>query len=155
MGQTIRRANITDFRTLVELAERYHKEHWFGQHTDFDPEFTFANFRAYSIGIQANVLVAECDEHGLVGFSVGFLVPLNWSKQLRCTIGYNYIDPDHRKNGLLERFVSSHTDWAMDHKCVDINIGDGAQYGTKFSMVSTGLGFNHTGIDGYKVLNNE
>lgn len=151
----IRRAQERDFRELVKLSEEYHKEHWFGEHTGFDPEYTFENFRACTVGIQANVLVAECNEHGLVGYSVAFLVPLQWSPQLRCTIAYSYLRPDHRKTGLFEEMVQAHTDWASQHKCVDINLGDGAQYGAKFATVANGLGFDHTGVDSYKVLYNE
>ena len=97
----IRPAQEQDLRTLTELAEQYHKEHWFGKHSKFDAEHTFQNFRAYYIGMIANVLVAECKEHGIIGFCVAFLVPLHWTPQIRCTIGYSYINKDHRKDGVF------------------------------------------------------
>ena len=148
----IRPAQEQDLRTLTELAEQYHKEHWFGKHSKFDAEHTFQNFRAYYIGMIANVLVAECKEHGIIGFCVAFLVPLHWTPQIRCTIGYSYINKDHRKDGVFGELVQAQTDWASDKGCVDLNVGDGAQYGGKFSTVCHGLGFNKTGTDSYKVL---
>ena len=150
----IRTAQAVDFRKLVELSKEYHAEHWFGEHTEFDPEFTHENFKAYSVGLQANVLVAEVDKE-LVGFSVAFLIPLNWCKALRCTIGYNYIRPDQRQTGLFAEMVQAHIDWATQHECVDVNMGDGAQYGNSWTGVTQQLGFTRHGIDSYRVLNIE
>ena len=153
MGQAIKvqPAKIEDIRELTELAKRYHDEHWFGTHTEFDAEHCYNMIQQFSIGPQANVIVAF--ENGdIVGFSIAFLSPLHWSKQLRCTISFNYIKPEHRSKGILEMIVNNHKEFAKAYKCVDINIGDGAQYKGKFSMVAHGLGFDKIGNDCYKVL---
>jgi GNAT superfamily N-acetyltransferase len=133
---TVREARVEDFRTLTKLAEEYHKEHWFGEHSDFDYEFCHENFKAYCIGIQANVLYAHEDGEA-VGFSVAFLVPLHWTKQLRCTVSYNYIKPKYRKQGVMDQFIEKHEAWARKHKCIDMNTGD------------------KIGTDSYKVLQYE
>tara|TARA_R110000796_G_scaffold171671_2_gene288720 strand:+ start:846 stop:1304 length:459 start_codon:yes stop_codon:yes gene_type:complete len=149
----IRPAQESDLRRLTELAEVYHSEHWFGEHTEFDAEYTFNNFRSFHIGMIANIIVAHCEKcNQVVGFCIAVLVPLNWSPKVRCTIGYSYLDPAHRKDGLFGEMVQAQTDWAADKGCVDINLGDGAQYGGKFTSVCKGLGFTKTGTDSYKVL---
>tara|TARA_Y100000114_G_scaffold35748_1_gene31292 strand:- start:2957 stop:3430 length:474 start_codon:yes stop_codon:yes gene_type:complete len=153
MGQTIKvqPAKVEDIRELTELAKAYHEEHWFGTHTEFDAEHCFNMIQQFSIGPQANVIVAF-DNGDIVGFSIAFLSPLHWSKQLRCTISFNYIKPEHRSKGILEMIVNNHKEFAKAYKCVDINIGDGAQYKGKFSMVAHGLGFDKIGNDCYQVL---
>lgn len=149
----IRNATEADLRTLVDLAKVYHSEHWFGSHTEFDADYCFENFRGFLIGMVANVLVEECERcNKIVGFCIAVLVPINWSPKVRCTIGYTYIDPKHRSNGILGKMVKAQTDWATDKGAVDINLGDGAQYDGKFASVCRGLGFTKTGTDSYKVL---
>lgn len=154
MSFKIKEATIHDFRDMTALAEQYHKEHWFGEHTTFDAEHCHDNIKAYSVGIQANVLVAWEDKE-MLGFSIAFLSPLHWAKQLRCTVSYNYIKPEHRSRGVMDLFVDKHTEWAVANKCVDMNIGDGAQYKGKFGLVAHSLGFTKIGNDSYKVLDHD
>lgn len=144
---------VEDIRVCVELAEKYHKEHWFGEHTDFDPDYTFENFRGYIINKGVNMLVAQ--EENIVGFSTAFLQPLMWTKQLRTTINFSYIEPAHRKTGIFNGFVQSHIDWAKKFNCVDINIGDGAEHNGKFGILAKQMNFNNIGTDAYMVLNND
>ena len=147
----IRTATEADLRKLTELAQVYHSEHWFGEHTEFDADYCFENFRGFHIGMVANIIVAEYNNE-VIGFCIAVLVPLNWSPKVRCTIGYSYIDPEYRKTGVFGEMVEAQTDWATDKGAVDINLGDGAQYNGKFTSVCKGLGFTKTGTDSYKVL---
>lgn len=153
MGQTIKvkPAKVEDIRELTELAKAYHEEHWFGEYTEFDAEHCYEMIKQFAIGPQANVIVAW-EDTDIVGFSIAFLSPLHWSKQLRCTISFNYIMPEHRKKGILGHIVNNHEQFAKAYKCVDFNIGDGAQYKGKFSYLAHGLGFDKIGNDCYKVL---
>lgn len=152
---SIKQATIHDFRDLTNLSEEFWKEHWQGEkHSSFDWEYCHDNFKAYSVGIQANVLVAW-EENEMLGYSVAFLTPLHWTKQLRCTISYNYIKPEHRKRGIMDRFIEVHESWAVANKCIDMNLGDGAQHKGKFSLVAHALGFDLIGNDCYKVLEYE
>ena len=150
----IRNATVEDIRVCVELAEKYHKEHWFGEHTGFDPDYTFENFRGYIVNAGVNILVKE-DDTGIIGFSTAFLQPLMWDKALRATINFSYIEPAHRKSGIFNAFIQSHIDWAKKHKCVDINIGDGAEHNGKFGILAKQMNFNNIGTDAYMVLNND
>lgn len=147
----IRRAKPDDLRFMTELCEDYHKEHWFSEHTDFDPDYTFENFKAYLVSPQVNLLVAEVPE-GLVGFSCAFIVPMHWCKALRCTVGYTFIEEEYRSKGIFNEFVANHEMFAKQLGCLDINVGDGAQYNGKFSAVVKPLGYDHLGTDAYKVL---
>tara|TARA_R110002124_G_scaffold127315_1_gene287212 strand:- start:193 stop:642 length:450 start_codon:yes stop_codon:yes gene_type:complete len=147
----IRPAKTDDLRFLAEMSKDYYSEHWFSEHTEFDLESTFNNMRAYTITPQANLLVASVTE-GLVGYSIGFIVPIVWSKQLRYSIAYNYIEPAFRKQGIFEEFIQAHEEFAKKHKCVDMNIGDGAQYKGKFGSVARSVGFDQMGTDAYRRL---
>jgi len=150
----IRTANEHDLRHLTRLSEIYHKEHWFGEHTQFDYNYCFDQIKAGIISPFINVLVAECEDccTNIVGYSGAFLCPLHYSPQVRCTVAYNYIDPAHRSNGMFNEMIQLQTDWALDNKSVDINIADGGQYKGKFGIALKGLGFDRTGTDSYKVL---
>jgi len=151
----IRHAHENDLRHLTRLSEIYYKEHWFGDHTQFDYDYCFDQIKAGILSPLVNVLVAECNDccnNTIIGYSGAFLCPLHYSPQVRCNIAYNYIDPVHRSNGLFGEMVQTQIDWAMDHDCVDINISDGGQYNGKFGTVVKGLGFERTGTEGYKVL---
>lgn len=149
----IRAATVEDIRVCVELGEKYHQEHWFGKHTNFDADYTFSNFRGYIVNAGVNILVKQHEEQGIVGFSTAFLQPLMWDKALRATINFTYIEPEHRKTGIFNAFVQSHIDWAKGHKCVDINIGDGAEHNGKFGILAKQMNFNNVGTDAYMVLN--
>jgi len=151
----IRQANINDVRTLVELSQDYHKQHWMGEgHTKFDPDYTFDNFRTYIASAQTNVVVAEVPE-GLVGYTVGVAVPLHWTKQLRATVIYEYIEKEYRSQGIFKQMVDAQIEWAKSLGCVDIHIGDGATYNGKFSTVAKEMGFPYIGTDAYRKLNDE
>ena len=147
----IRKATENDLRHLTRLSEIYYKEHWSSGYTTFDYEYCFEQIKNCVISPLANVIVAELNGT-IIGFSVGFLSPLQVAPVTRCIVAYNYIDPAHRSSGLFSDMISVQTDWAMDHKCVDINISDGGQYNGKFGTVLKGLGFERTGTEGYKVL---
>ncbi len=148
----IRQAKGDDLRALVEMTQDYYEEHWFSEHTDFDPDYTFDNLKAYCVSPQANLLVAE-EPEGLVGYSLAFVIPLHWCKKLRCTVAYNFIEQDYRSKGIFNDYIQAHEDWAKALGCVDINVGDGAQYNGKFGSVIKPLGFDKLGTDAYKVLN--
>lgn len=151
----VKEATLYDFRELTDLSEEFWREHWQGEkHSKFDWEFCHENFKAYCVGVQANVLVAWEDKQ-MIGYSVAFLTPLHWTKELRCTISYNYIKPDFRKKGVMDQFIENHEHWARRNKCIDMNLGDGAQHKGKFSLVAHSLGFNQIGNDCYKVLEYE
>ena len=147
----IRQATENDLRHLTRLSEIFHKEHWFGKHTGFDYEYCFDQFKSNIISPLTNVLVADVN-NVVVGYCVAFICGMHYTPSVRCTIGYTYIDPNYRTDGLFGDLVQAQTDWAADHDCVDINISDGGQYRGKFGTVLKALGFERTGTDGYKVL---
>jgi|DEB0MinimDraft_10_1074344.scaffolds.fasta_scaffold93848_2 hypothetical protein len=149
----IQKMTVNDIRVCVELAEKYHKEHWFGKHTKYDADYIFANFRQFIVNPMVNMLVAYDDNKNIVGFSVCFMQPLLWSKQLRATINFSYLEPDHRKSGKFNAMVQSHIEWAKQNNCVDINIGDGAEHNGKFGILARQMNFDNVGTDAYMVLN--
>ena len=151
----IRLATGGDLRALVELTRVYYKDHWFGGHTNYDADWTHEQFKGHIVSPQANVILKDDAEQGILGFSVAMVYPLQWTPQLRCTIAFSYIDEAHRNNGVYGALIDNHTLWAKKLNCVDINTGDGAQYKGKFGTVLLPLGFEHMGTDAYKVLQYE
>jgi len=150
----IKPATVNDLRDIMSLNKDYYKGHWFSEHTSFDYDVFYENIKTWIVDPTANVIVAKKDEE-IVAWSVAFIMPLDWSKDIRCSIGYNYIKPEYRSKGVLEQFVSNHEQWGIGKKCVDMNLGDSAQYKGKFNLLTQDLGFNRTGHDCYKVLKKE
>ena len=130
----IKPATVNDLRDIMSLNKDYYKGHWFSEHTSFDYDVFYENIKTWIVDPTANVIVAKKDEE-IVAWSVAFIMPLDWSKDIRCSIGYNYIKPEYRSKGVLEQFVSNHEQWGIGKKCVDMNLGDSAQYKGKFKEI--------------------
>ena len=137
---------------LEEMTKAYHAENWLGEIMTYSETAANAAIKEFIVAQHIDVLILADDDKA-VGLCAAMLVPI-WGSdnQVRCTVVYSYIKPEYRGKGHFQKMIAKHETWAKGHKALCINLGDGAQYGPKFSGVSKRMGYTRIGTDCYKEL---